>query len=127
MEFTIKTSLPASPKTVYSAWLNSEEHSNMTGGDADISDEVGTKFTAWDGYIEGTNILLEPFKRIVQSWRTTEFEEGEQDSQIEILLVDQDGETELTLIHTKLSENGGHYEQGWINHYFKPMREYFSQ
>lgn len=82
-------------------------------------------FTAWDDYIEGENLALEPNKRIVQSWRTSEFLDNEPDSQIELILKDDGNQTELTLIHTNLSENGEQYKKGWEDHYFEPMRDYF--
>ena len=125
MEFTLKTIINASPAEIYTAWLDSEGHTKMTGGVAEISDKVGAGFIAWDGYIEGKNLALEPNKRILQSWRTSQFEEGEKDSQLEILLSEVDGKTELTLIHSKLSESGGHYKKGWDEHYFQPMKKYF--
>jgi uncharacterized protein YndB with AHSA1/START domain len=125
MEFTLKTIINASPEAVYAAWLNSEGHTNMTGGEATISDQVGDEFTAWDGYIEGENLALEHNKRIVQSWRTAEFEETDEDSHLEILLTEIDGQTELTLIHTNLPEHGEQYIAGWENHYFQPMKDYF--
>lgn len=125
MEFTLKTRFKASPQVVYQTWLNSVGHTNMTGSDAEITDKVGDSFSAWDRYIEGSNIELEPHKRILQSWRTSEFEDDEEDSIIEIILDDVNGETELTLIHTKLSGSGEQYKDGWKNHYFVPMKEYF--
>ena len=127
MEFTLKTTLPTTAQKVYEAWLSNEGHTNMTGGAAQISDKVGDTFTAWDDYITGKNLELEPDKRIVQSWRTTQFEEHEEDSRLEILLEESDGKTELTLIHTNVPESGEHYIKGWENHYFEPMREYFSE
>ncbi|MCR9171395.1 MAG: SRPBCC domain-containing protein [bacterium] len=126
MEFTLKTIINTTPKEVYDAWLNSESHSKMTGGEAEVTDDVGARFTAWDGYIEGTNLELEPNKRIVQSWRTSEFEENDEDSTIEILLNEVDGKTELTLIHTQLSEDGEQYINGWKEHYFEPMKAFFN-
>lgn len=127
MEFTLKTKIKATSKEVYSTWLSSDGHTKMTGGDASTSDKVGDSFTAWDGYIEGKNVTLEPNTRIVQSWRTSQFEEGEEDSQIELLLDEVDEETELTLIHTNIPESGEHYRNGWEEHYFQPMRDYFSK
>ncbi len=127
MEFTLKTKIDATAKQIYKAWLSSDGHTNMTGGTATISDIIGDNFTAWDGYIEGQNIELEPFNRILQSWRTSQFEEGEEDSQIEILLNEINGQTELTLIHTNVPESGEHYIKGWDNHYFQPMKNYFSK
>src|SRR5210317_98563 len=102
MKFTLKTIINASSSKIYDTWLNSEGHSKMTGGSAEISDVVGASFTAWDGYIKGRNLLLEPNKRILQTWRTTEFEKNEDDSQLEILLHGLEGKTELTLIHSNL-------------------------
>lgn len=125
MEFTLKTKIDSSAKDIYLAWLNSDGHTKMTGGRATISDKIGDKFTAWDGYIEGRNLELEPYQRILQSWRTSQFEETEEDSQIEILLREVDGQTELTLFHSNVPENGSHYMEGWENHYFQPMRLYF--
>ena len=125
MKFILKTSFNTTSKELYTAWLNSELHSKMTGGEAVVSDKVGGDFTAWDGYIEGENTSLTPFNRIVQSWRTTQFEDQEEDSQIEILLKEVGDQTELTLIHSNLPESGEHYKNGWENHYFEPMREYF--
>lgn len=127
MEFTLTAKFNVSAEKIYSAWLTSEEHTAMTGGDANINDKVGDTFTAWDGYISGMNLELEPGKRILQSWRTTQFEDAEEDSQIEVLLKETEGVTELTLIHRNLSENGGHYKKGWEDHYFAPMRVYFGE
>lgn len=127
MEFTVSTMLKASPKTIYDIWLDSEGHSKMTGGFAEITDQEGNSFSAWDGYISGKNLELEPGKRIVQSWRTTEFKEDEPDSQIEVLLEEKNDQTELTLIHTNVPEDGEPYIQGWHDHYFEPMKEYFSE
>jgi activator of HSP90 ATPase len=126
MRFTKKTRLKATAKEIYEAWLSSKGHTRMTGGEATASNKEGDKFTAWDGYIEGENLKLEPFTRIVQSWRTDQFQEHEEDSQIEILLDEEDGETELTLHHTKVPESGDHYIKGWDEHYLEPMKKYFS-
>jgi len=99
----------------------------MTGGTASISERIGDIFNASDGYIEGKNLELDPNKRILQSWRTSQFEEHEEDSKIEILLNEVDGQTELVLHHTCLPESGEHYKEGWINHYFEPMKEFFQK
>jgi len=125
MEFTLIRKINASARDIYTLWLSSEGHSKITGGAALSSDQVGDHFTAWDGYIEGSNLILEPYKRIVQSWRTSEFKEDEPNSQIEILLSEDDGKTEFTLIHSNIPDSGEHYKKGWDEHYFEPMQTYF--
>jgi len=85
--FEISTVLTASAKQVYEAWLSSKEHGAMTGGAARIDPVVGGRFSAWDGYITGATLELEPYRRIVQSWRTIEFPADAPDSRLERGLV----------------------------------------
>ncbi len=126
MKFEIKSQIKAPIHVVFSAWLNSDVHSKMTGGEADVSDQVGGTFTAWDGYIWGKNLEIEPNKRIKQTWRTSEFSDDEEDSILDLLFSEVDGGTEITLIHSNLPANGGQYKQGWEDHYFSPIRLYFN-
>ena len=125
MDFTLTTQIKATAKQIYKSWLSTQRHSKMTGGAAFISDKIGDSFTAWDGYISGKNIELVPYNKIVQSWRSSNFEDKEEDSQIEVLLSEQEGETILTLKHTNVPDSGDHYKKGWDEHYFQPMKRYF--
>lgn len=125
LKFEVSTTLPRSPKEVYDAWLDSKSHSKMTGAKAKVSAKVGGTFQAWDGYISGKNLKLEPGKRIVQSWRTVEFDDSEEDSQIEITFEPAKKGTKLTLRHTNLPAHGEQYRQGWVDSYFDPMKSYF--
>ncbi len=77
--------LPVKQKVLYEAWLDSDKHSAFTGSPAVIDKRVGGTFTAWDGYISGTTIMIEPFSRIIQTWRTTEFPDDAPDSEIEVV------------------------------------------
>ena len=123
----LSTVLSASPERIYKAWLSGKEHTSMTGGKATASTRVGGKFTAWDGHIRGTNLELEPSRRILQSWRTTEFPRDAADSKLEVALSAVKGGTRLTLVHTKIPAGlGKEYREGWPEHYFTPMKKYFS-
>ena len=125
IEFTIQTWIKASPGRIYNAWLASTSHAAMTGGNARINRRVGADFEAWDGYIHGKNLELVPEKRILQSWRTTEFTDEEVDSLLEITFHAENGGTRLVLHHFQLPAHGFQYEQGWIDNYFIPMKTYF--
>ena len=123
----LETELPASPERIYTAWLSGEEHGAFTGAPATCDPVVGGAFTAWDNYIDGRNLGLEPFQRIVQTWRTTEFPEGSEDSRIEVRLEAVPVGTHLTLVHTNIPDGqSAQYDTGWQDYYFKPMREYFT-
>ena len=124
--FVLSIVLPASAEKIYKAWLNSNGHTTMTGSPAKATSRVGGKFTAWDGYIFGKNLELEPHHRIVQAWRTSEFPEEAPDSRVEILLKEVKGGTKVTLKHRDMPEDQvASYKQGWEDFYFKPMKEYF--
>jgi uncharacterized protein YndB with AHSA1/START domain len=118
---------PASPREIYEAWLSSA-HGKMVGSTATVDPRVGGAFTAWDGYIRGTTLELEPYRRIVQAWRTTEFSAASPDSRLELLLEQVEGGTRLTIRHTEIPEGkSASLEQGWIDHYYRPMKEYFAR
>jgi uncharacterized protein YndB with AHSA1/START domain len=127
IKFRISEKFPATPETLFEAWLNSEPHSSMTGGKAQVSDQAGGVFTAWDGYIKGKNLELQPSMRILQSWRTTEFQVKDPDSLLEITFIPEGNDTRVTIRHSDLPEHGMQYQQGWVDSYFTPMKEYFRE
>lgn len=119
--------LNTSADQFYKDWLTSETHADFTGGEAIASDKIGAAYSAWDGYISGKNIELIPGKKIVQSWRSTEFTDSDEDSIIELKL-DAIGSNELklTLHHKNIPAGAGEkYKAGWEEHYFEPMSDYY--
>ena len=127
VNFEVSNVIPVSPAMVYNAWLDSDEHANMTGDTARVSAVAGEPFEAGGGYIQGRNLELEPGKRILQSWRTSEFEDSEPDSLLEIEFTPEGSGTRVTIRHSNLPSNGMQYQQGWIDSYFTPMKEYFGK
>ena len=100
----------------------------MTGGEATMSDEIGAEVSAWDGYISGRNLELVPGERIVQSWRTSEFGDEDEDSVITVVLQETEDGTLLTLEHSNVPDEHKSYEQGgWQSNYFEPMVAYFTE
>lgn len=115
------------PKVIYSAWLNSKEHSKMTGSKAKVNPKVNSSFSAWDGYISGKTTDLKTNEKIVQYWRTTEFPDEAPDSLLEIDLKETPEGTKLTMIHKNIPEGQSeNYKSGWEEFYFRPMEEYFN-
>lgn len=125
MEFTVSTTLKCSAEKLYQAWLDSEQHTLMTGGEANVSSEVEGQFTAWDDYISGSNISLIKNQQIKQKWRTVEFSSDEEDSILEINFEEKNGKTSVSMTHSNLPKHGMQYKQGWVDNYFEPMKQYF--
>jgi activator of HSP90 ATPase len=126
-DFKLSCTLPATPQAVYDAWLDSAAHGAMTGGAAKIAKRVGGPYSAWDGYITGKTLELIPGKRIVQSWRTSKFGDGDPDSTITVELEQTKAGTQLTLTHSGVPDGQTKYENGgWQDNYFTPMKAYFA-
>ena len=112
-----------SPHEVYEALMDSKKHANFTGSPASISRQVGGKFTAYDGSLEGTNLELVPDKKIVQSWRSDDWPEGHY-SRVSFSLREMAGGTRLAFTQTGIPENN--YEdvrRGWHEYYWDPMKQ----
>ncbi len=110
------------PHEVYEALMDSRKHSEFTGDKAVISRAVGGKFSAFDGWAEGTNVELVPDRKIVQAWRGSDWPEGHY-SQATFALLETAGNTKLTFTQTGVPEE--FYEdvkKGWREYYWKPMK-----
>ncbi len=122
----LATTLLALPKDVFDAWITAKSHAAMTGSPATSEKKKGGAFTAWDGYISGTHLELVPEKRILQSWRTTEFPAGAPDSRLEVRLARAAKGTRLTILQSGIPDGQSEqYEAGWQTHYFDPMTRFF--
>ncbi len=123
----VKFLIHAPAKAIYDAWLSGTEHTAMTGAKATASRLVGGEFTAWDGDISGKNLLLLDGKKIVQSWRSSEFPEDAADSVLSVQFIEQNGITEVDLEHKDIPPGQGvQYQSGWIEFYANPMQKYFA-
>jgi uncharacterized protein YndB with AHSA1/START domain len=125
IEFSVSAVVPASHEAIYDAWLDTEGHTKMTGSPAHATAHVGDSFAAWDGYISGKNLELEPGQRIVQSWRAASYKETDDDSKIDVRFESVEGGTKVTLVHSNVPDDQTSHEPGWLTHYFEPMKKYF--
>ena len=125
IEFTVSDTIPAPPQDLYDAWLDTDGHAAMTGAAAHASAEAGGTFDAWDGYISGTNLELGPGLRIVQAWRTQQFEGDAEDSRIEVTFEEAADGTRVTIRHSGIPDGQPDYEQGWVDHYLEPMKRHY--
>lgn len=108
---------------VYEALMDSKKHSEFTGSQASISREVGGKISVYDGEIEGVNLDLVPDKKIVQSWRYSDWPEGYY-SKATFSLEETAAGTRLTFTQTGVPlEFLDDISQGWRDYYWAPMKE----
>ena len=119
----LTVSFKANPHKVYEALMDSKKHSKFSGSPANISRKVSGKFTAYGDYIEGENIELVADKKIVQSWRASDWPEGEYSEVIYSIKPAKNG-TELVFTQTGIPEESfDEIKKGWDDFYWKPMKK----
>ena len=120
-----KVKFKATPQELFDLYMDSKKHSEATGGKAVLSKNAGGSFLAWDGYIEGKNLVLVPGRLIVQAWRTSEFKKSDLDSVLVLTLEKAVGGSLLTMTHTAVPDAiAPHFNKGWKTHYWKPFEKY---
>lgn len=88
---------------------------------AEISREVGGPFALFGGYITGRHVELLPNERIVQAWRTGEWNPGVY-SIAKFELVEQGSGTKIVFDHTGFPKGEAEVlASGWKAHYWEPL------
>ncbi len=112
----------APPHEVYELLMDSQKHSLLTGSQAKISKKTGEAFSIYEGEIEGINLELIPDKKIVQSWRYSDWPKGHF-SEVTFLLTEDSGNTRLNFVQVGVPEERYQdIKQGWLDYYWTPMR-----
>jgi activator of HSP90 ATPase len=126
---TIKqaVTIKSSPHAVFEAFMDSKRHSKFTGDKAVISRKVSGKFTAFNGYADGKNLEIIEDKKIVQTWRASDWPENHY-STITLILMMVGAATKLTFTQTDVPDDRlADIKQGWTDFYWKPMKAMLEQ
>jgi activator of HSP90 ATPase len=118
----------ATPQQVYEAYTDPKKQSEFTESRATGKPAVGNKYSTWDGYIFGKYLELDSGKHVVQSWTTTDWEEGYPDSKLELTFCAVSKDTEIVMVHSNVPKAQAiEVEQGWREFYWNPLKEYFNR
>jgi activator of HSP90 ATPase len=113
----------ASPHDLYELLMDEKKHGEFSQSKTTISRKVGGRISSGDGYINGVNLELVPDKKIVQSWRGSDWPEGHY-SRATWEFFPVAGGTRM--IFTQSGVPDDQYEsiaQGWRDYYWEPMKE----
>lgn len=121
-----KVTLNASPQKIYELLMDSKKHSAFTGAKAKIGKKEGDAYSAYDGYIDGRNISLEPGKLIVQTWRSNDGVWPEDHYSIVVFDLRPAGKkTELFFTHADVPIGQvKEFTKGWPEHYWDRITEF---
>jgi len=113
----------ANPHEVYEALMDSKKHAEFTGSEVQMSRSIGSEFSVYGGDIQGVNLELVADRKIVQSWRYSDWPEGHY-SRATFSLNEVSGGTRLTFTQTGVPEEFyDDISQGWRDYYWEPMKE----
>ncbi len=117
--------IKGSPEEIYASLINPFAISLWTGARAEMSEEPGSRFSLFDGDIEGINISFEKDRKIVQEWF---FGDQAEKSIVTITLRPDRIYTKIELYHSNIPEEA--YEDmfhGWDNYYFGGLKDFFEK
>lgn len=117
--------IKGTPEEVYAALVNPFAISLWTGGSAEMKEEPGTRFSLFDGDIEGINIAFEQNKKIIQEWF---FGDQEEKSIVTITLRPAGHFTNIELHHTHIPDEAFEdMDHGWDAYYFGGLKDFFEK
>lgn len=115
----------ATAHDIYEALMDSKKHSAFTDSQAAISRRIGGSFKTYDGYATGKNLELIPDKKIVQTWRATDWPKDHY-STVTFLFSEKGGKTTLEFTQTEIpAEAYPEIQQGWQEWYWDRLKASF--
>ena len=112
-------------EALYELYMNAGLHSLITNGPVEISDNAGSSFNAFGGYITGKNLMLVRGRLIVQLWRGSDWDK--KDSVFVISLEQKGKDTLLNMVHANVPDNKeARLAKGWKEHYWNPWRQHLA-
>ena len=117
--------IPALPEEVFLAMTNPATLQLWTGEPSEMSTEVGSEFSLWEGSIVGKNLEFETGKKIVQQWY---FGNQEEKSIVSLILHPHKQGTSVELRHTNIPDEA--YEdivEGWNETYFRSLEDFYNE
>ncbi len=115
--------IKASSHQIYEALMDSKKHAEFTGAPAKISRKVGGPISAHGDYISGQNLELVQDKKIVQSWRASDWPK-EHFSTVTFLFKLTRGGTKIFFSHKRVPINQvKSITDGWETYYWRPLKQ----
>ena len=118
--FKLRYDIKASIDKVWQALVDPDQIKVWGAGPAKMSASPGANFSLWGGDIWGKNTKVIPQKLLVQDWYGGKWETP---SIVTFELKENSGNTQLTLIHKNLPQEGWkEFYDGWKDYYLGPLK-----
>ncbi len=126
-DITQEIKFSASPKAVYDLLTDEKKFSQLTNASAKIDAKIGGSFSVWDDFATGKFEQLVPSKKIIQTWRASDWPEGA-DSTVSFNLVSQKKGCLLKFSQANVPDSFAQdIKQGWQDYYWSLMHKYLEE
>lgn len=124
-DIKLEFQLSAPVKRVMELLTDAQLVRRWSGGDAIIEAREGGAFSMFDGWVTGRVTRMEEGV-LAFTWRTTDWKEGDKESEVLYTLQSRDGGTRVTVHHTGLpdEEEARSHKAGWTEYFFDPLEDY---
>jgi len=114
--------LPAPAESLFEMYTDPAKHAVITGAPVAISIEPGSAFQAFNGTLTGATLQIIPRRLVIQSWRSTKFNDGDPGSTLILAFTPEGTNGGIDLVHLDVpAHNYQSVVEGWETHYWGPM------
>jgi activator of HSP90 ATPase len=114
-------------KQLFQMYLDPVVHGAITGLPVTIGREAGSAFSAFDGKLSGTMLVVIEPRLIVQSWRSVKFKPEDPDSTLILSFSETPTAGRIDLIHLDVPvQDLAGVTDGWHKFYWEPWRRYLN-
>ena len=117
--------LPATAARLFEMYLDPAAHAAFTGSPVTVGAAPGAKFEAFAGQLSGQILHVVRPRLIVQSWRSTQFHEGDPDSTLILSFTAEGDQARIDLVHLDVPDHDvDGVTEGWGKYYWTPWHDY---
>ena len=91
--------VPAPAEGLFAMYTDPAKHAAITGAPVAISVEPGSPFQAFNGALTGATLQIIPQRLVIQSWRSTKFNDGDPDSTLILAFTPEGTNGRIDLVH----------------------------
>jgi len=118
----------ASPAALFELYIDSKKHSAAVGSKVTVSRRAGGRFSAFGGGLTGRNLIVNPGRMIVQSWRSRGWKKADPDSILILTFNNAPGGGRVELVHANVPDHDyAGIKSGWVKYYWKPWKTYLTR
>jgi uncharacterized protein YndB with AHSA1/START domain len=129
LSFKLSTTIPASPKNVFTALTDSKLIGQWCGQKGSVASKTGGHMEMFDGWVKGRVLEFKPGKSLIYTWLPGDWPEFNEESVVKYTLSPSGKGTKIVLEHRNFpneTEKKNH-RSGWKEFVFDPLKKHFSK